>query len=1267
LSPRLGVSGPRVGLPLTVLLLATLAAPAGSSFAAMAHAAAPIGFGKSLVQLTSSANPTSLQFGPDGRLYVAQFDGTIVAYDIARNAANDYTVTASETISAIRDLPNHGDDGTLEPAVTGRLVTGILAVGTAADPVLYVTSSDPRSGGHDTGDVGIDTNSGMVSRLRWNGTGWARRNLVRGLPRSEEVHATNGLQLDRSTDTLYVAQGGNTNMGAPSTTFGELPEYALSGAVLAIHLDELPASGVYDLPTLDDPTRAGDPDANDPFGGNDGLNQAKLVPGGPIEVYSPGYRNPYDLLLASNGKLYVTDNGSNAGQGGRPPGEGPEGICTNGSSEPGEYGDDSLHLMTGPGYYGGHPNPTRGNTANTFGGNSPVPSANPLECDYQVPGAESPALATFPSSTNGITEYTASDFGGAMTGNLLAAEWDNYITRIVLNGAGTAVASKQTLFSNAGVHPLDLVAQPDAGPFPGTIWVADEAASTITVYEPIDYGGAVFECSGANDPSLDEDGDGYTNRDEIANGTDPCSAGDTPPDADGDGVSDLNDPDDDNDTRPDTSDPFALDPRNGNQTTIPVRYTFDPAGPSAGALLNSGFTGLMTDGASDYASLFDASKMAVGGAAGVFTIEHVPGGTAAGSRNTQHYAFQVGVNAKPTFTGPFTVHTRILNPFSGLTPQDGQQMGLMLGAGGQDDYVKLVVQGAGGGGVRFAREIGGTVDSRATTGVTLPGPDAIDLYLSVDPVADTIRPGYTVTTGSSTTTRAFVGPAVSVPSSWFVGPKTRTAVGFISTSAGPAPSFPATWDLIEVTEDGSSASVAPADAPKVAAAPASAPKVPIAPGGGEWESRAPSGPLRQEVSYVKTGGSFYLGWGRNSSAHEAYDPSTDSWTTLTPLPTQLDHIQGVAVGGKIYYIGGLVKYPSPEVGTVWIYDPATDTFSQGTPMPAGRERGAGGVAVHDGKIYYAGGLHDGAAVPWFDEYDPATGSWTELPDMPVPREHAQAAVVGDRLFEIGGKNGVVSSGSTPIGDNDAYDFTSGSWITGLKPLTTLRWGFATAVLGSMVLIIGGENPVTAFSRVDAYDTATDTWRKLTPMPTARHGIQAVVYRGDVYVAAGGMAPTRGAPTNVQEVFVPRSTVRPDGQIRLASDSRLLGNDIYNLSGDSQTAAASLSPGGHTNFVVKVENDGTTTDTLPVLGTSSTADFLIRYFSGRSGATEITKDVVAGTYGFQDVPPGAGRYLRMQVTARAGAPSGAAATALVTVSSATRPTSKDVVGSALSVP
>jgi hypothetical protein len=162
------------------------------------------------------SKPTALQFGPDGRLYVSQQDGKIFAYTIARTAPNNYTITATETITLIQEIPNHNDDGVLNSAVNTRQVTGILVTGTAASPVLYVTSSDPRIGGGFSGpanDKNLDTNSGVISKLTKNGTGWTRTDLVRGLPRSEENHSTNGLQLDAVNNFLYVCQGGNTNMG----------------------------------------------------------------------------------------------------------------------------------------------------------------------------------------------------------------------------------------------------------------------------------------------------------------------------------------------------------------------------------------------------------------------------------------------------------------------------------------------------------------------------------------------------------------------------------------------------------------------------------------------------------------------------------------------------------------------------------------------------------------------------------------------------------------------------------------------------------------------------------------------------------------------------------------------------------------------------------------------------------------------------------------------------------------------------------------------
>jgi hypothetical protein len=765
--------------------------------------AAPIGFGKSKLTGAPATAVTSLQFGPDGRLYVAQQDGLIKAFTVARNGPNSYAVTKTESITAIQAIPNHNDDGSLNANLNVRQVTGILVKGTASNPVIYATSSDPRIGGGSSGaDTNLDTNSSMVSRLTWNGTSWQKVDLVRGLPRSEENHSANGLALDATTNTLYVAIGGNTNKGAPSNNFALLPEFALSAAILKIDLGAI-GNTTYDLPTLDDENRSGTADANDPFGGNDGKNQAKLVTGGPVQIHASGFRNPYDLVITNSGRMYTIDNGGNAGWGDVPKQEGPGGTCTNEVNEPGTTDSDGLHLVTGSSYYGGHPNPTRGNTANTFNTSnpqSPVPTANAVECDYRKPGTENSALTTFPASTNGLAEYTASNFGGAMQGDLLTASFDNTIYRMRLNAAGDGVVLKDPLFSTVDTTPLDVIAQGNSGPFPGTVWVGDVDTGSIAVFEPNDFNGGAPTCTRADDPALDEDGDGYSNADELDNGTDPCSAGDLPPDYDHDFISNLNDADDDNDGKPDTSDPFAIDPNNGKTTSLPVQYSWDNNAPDPGGLLQLGFTGLMTNGSSNYESLFNASNMTAGGAAGVTTIDKVPDGDALNAANTQNYGFQFGIN--PPASGTFTAHTRIVGPFAGLTPQDNQSMGLFIGAGDQDNYVKVVTFANGGaGGVQSLKELNGVAGPASAEALSLPGPDAVELYLTVDRAAGTVQASYAVTANGVTGQPTTVGAPEPIPSAW-LNASTGLAVGIISTSAGPAPEFPATWDFIEVGTGG---------------------------------------------------------------------------------------------------------------------------------------------------------------------------------------------------------------------------------------------------------------------------------------------------------------------------------------------------------------------------------------------------------------------------------------------------------------------------------
>ncbi|MCZ4263061.1 hypothetical protein O4G76_19730, partial [Limimaricola sp. G21655-S1] len=305
------------------------------------------------------SQPTALVWGADGRLYVTEVDGDVHVLTIAfgdpdptdGDTTARFHVTDQVTLNHVKSIPNHNDDGSAN-AATKRQVTGIdvtpqfdangdpVMIGGKPAVTVYVTSSDSRIGAGGGGaDANLDTNSGIITKLTQTGpNSWDAVDLVRGLARSEENHALNGLEVIQVLDAdgklvserLIVANGGNANNGAPSNHFAGQQETAYSAAILEVDLTMLASMPVltdggrkyvYDVPTLDDPALPGADDGNDPFGGNDGFNGGKIDPAGPIGIYSPGYRNAYDVEVTEDGRVYTYDNGANNLWGGRPIGE----------------------------------------------------------------------------------------------------------------------------------------------------------------------------------------------------------------------------------------------------------------------------------------------------------------------------------------------------------------------------------------------------------------------------------------------------------------------------------------------------------------------------------------------------------------------------------------------------------------------------------------------------------------------------------------------------------------------------------------------------------------------------------------------------------------------------------------------------------------------------------------------------------------------------------------------------------------------------------
>lgn len=160
-------------------------------------------------------------------------------------------------------------------------------------------------------------------------------------------------------------------------------------------------------------------------------------------------------------------------------------------------------------------------------------------------------------------------------------------------------------------------------------------------------------------------------------------------------------------------------------------------------------------------------------------------------------------------------------------------------------------------------------------------------------------------------------------------------------------------------------------------------------GRGAWStvpvSQQPT--ARHEAAMLALGGKGYLMGGRGIKPVEELDPQAGTWRRLGPTPLEMHHFHPVAYGDLIYVMTAMTgKYPKETpLETVYIYDPASDGWRQGAAIPPQRRRGGAGTAVYDGKIYLACGIVDGhtsGTVAWFDEFDPATGTWRVLPDAP---------------------------------------------------------------------------------------------------------------------------------------------------------------------------------------------------------------------------------------------------------------------------------------------
>lgn len=286
---------------------------------------------------------------------------------------------------------------------------------------------------------------------------------------------------------------------------------------------------------------------------------------------------------------------------------------------------------------------------------------------------------------------------------------------------------------------------------------------------------------------------------------------------------------------------------------------------------------------------------------------------------------------------------------------------------------------------------------------------------------------------------------------------------------------------------------------------------------GVFRSEAPMPWPLGEVACGEIGGVlFVVGEGSNKTL--AYDLIQGTWVDNLAVRPFVGHHHAAEVHDGLWYlIGGL----GSGQGKVQIYDPVANTWSLGSDMPW--NGGSASSCLIGDTIYVSGGIVGSTTVDNCASYDIPTDTWTPLAPMASAkgRNHGAGATDGERFFIFGGRgigSGAGNFVANGFADVQIYDPATDTWEASfdvgstLTPLPIGRGGTGPAVFDrGEFYVFGGETssgpgaaPGNVYDRVDVYDPVTNSWRLEARIPTPRHGLFAVMYQGDIYLAGGGV-------------------------------------------------------------------------------------------------------------------------------------------------------------------
>ncbi|MGC2322347.1 MAG: galactose oxidase-like domain-containing protein [Terriglobales bacterium] len=225
-----------------------------------------------------------------------------------------------------------------------------------------------------------------------------------------------------------------------------------------------------------------------------------------------------------------------------------------------------------------------------------------------------------------------------------------------------------------------------------------------------------------------------------------------------------------------------------------------------------------------------------------------------------------------------------------------------------------------------------------------------------------------------------------------------------------------------------------------------------------------------------------------------------SWSSAVTIPT-------VAVNLLLLKNNKLMFYEDGATATIWDY--VNNVFTS-TPETADLFC-SGHAFLADGRVLVVGGFNGGGnkiGIPNAEIFDPATNTWTAVPNMNFPRWYPTATTLSDgRIIVMAGWN---TGNHDNVGIPEIYDPSTNSWTqltAANNPFET--YPFIYQLPDGRLLHLGGSEYATV---TEALNLNTNAWTTIDSRII--DGASPAMYLPNKFVKAGSASDSQGGSAPV---------------------------------------------------------------------------------------------------------------------------------------------------------